>query len=147
MNNKNTLSLVVPFFLFLFFFFEKIIFLHGVVFYIMYIYLLSHFKSLNLWNINLCISQNFRSAEELIEEDETIKVEDSKWFHQIQERLSTLSSSVEVLLRKSDNDSRQLSVSLSQGTLDLTNAFFLLACLLKDECDTSLSSIFWISRS
>lgn len=68
--------------------------------------------------------ENFRSAEELIEEDESTKVQDSEWFQEIQERLRTLSSSVEILLRKSDNDSRQLSVSLSQENAPQSGNFF-----------------------
>ena len=48
-------------------------------------------------------------------QDDEVKGKNGQWYRVIEDRLSNLSGSVEALLRKSDSDNRQLSVSLSQG--------------------------------
>ena len=50
-------------------------------------------------------------------QDDSDKGKNENWFRVIEDRLSNLSGSVEALLRKSDSENRQLSVSLSQGIL------------------------------
>ncbi|XP_005091182.1 pericentriolar material 1 protein isoform X2 [Aplysia californica] len=57
--------------------------------------------------------ENYRSAEEIMQDDE-VKGKSGEWFRVVEDRLSNLSGSVEALLRKSESENRQLSVSLSQ---------------------------------
>ena len=50
-------------------------------------------------------------------QDDDDKGKSESWFRVIEDRLSNLSGSVEAMLRKSETENRQLSVSLSQGIL------------------------------